>query len=323
MSQSGTLGPKGGSSAIVETLTGNSGGAVPPTGGNINTIGAGSITAVGSPGTSTVTFQLQGLTNHTVLLGAGTTTINPLTNGTTGQVLTAVTGGDPVWASNTGPAQPVNVQVFVNSGTYTPTSGMKYCIVEGVAGGGGGGGAPTTGAVQIGLGGGGGGGEYGRVFLSAAQVGVSQTVTIGAAGAAGANTGGTGGTGGTTSVGTLLVLSGGTGGQSGAVLTGSFRFRTGGVGGTGGTSSAGTAFFSFGSGAQPGFGGSLDNTAVGGAGGNSCLGGGYTGIGANSPGQAPSEGYGGGGSGAAVVQNQSGQLGGSGAAGIVIVTEFF
>jgi len=42
----------------VLTLTGNSGGAVPPSGGNINVVGDGvTINAVGDPGTNTITFS--------------------------------------------------------------------------------------------------------------------------------------------------------------------------------------------------------------------------------------------------------------------------
>jgi hypothetical protein len=42
---------------IVQTLTGNTGGAVGPTGGNINVIGEGNITVTGDPGTSTLTIS--------------------------------------------------------------------------------------------------------------------------------------------------------------------------------------------------------------------------------------------------------------------------
>ena len=72
-----------------ETLTGNSGGAVGPTAGNINTVGTGSITVVGNPGTSTTTVQLTGLTNHDVLVGAGTATITSVSPSTAGFVLTS------------------------------------------------------------------------------------------------------------------------------------------------------------------------------------------------------------------------------------------
>jgi len=42
---------------IVETLTGNTGGAVPPTDNNISVLGSGSIVVTGSPGTSTLTIS--------------------------------------------------------------------------------------------------------------------------------------------------------------------------------------------------------------------------------------------------------------------------
>ena len=45
---------------VVTKLTGNSGGAVSPTAGNINVIGTGSITVTGNPGTSTLTIAVAG-----------------------------------------------------------------------------------------------------------------------------------------------------------------------------------------------------------------------------------------------------------------------
>src|SRR5262245_40851282 len=71
----------------------------------------------------------------------------------------------------------VVIQTFTASGTYTPTSGMSYCLIEAVGGGAGGaGGAATTG--QSWSFGGGGGGGYSRKRASAADIGVSQTVTV-------------------------------------------------------------------------------------------------------------------------------------------------
>lgn len=46
-----------GPGGFVQTLTGNSGGAVPPAAGNINVLGSGSITVTGNPGTSTLTIS--------------------------------------------------------------------------------------------------------------------------------------------------------------------------------------------------------------------------------------------------------------------------
>lgn len=44
----------------VETLTGNSGGAVGPSAGNINVVGSGDISVVGNPGTNTLTISASG-----------------------------------------------------------------------------------------------------------------------------------------------------------------------------------------------------------------------------------------------------------------------
>jgi len=51
----------------VATLTGNSGGAVGPTVGNIDVIGSGGITVTGNPGTSTLTISDSGNSNYTVV----------------------------------------------------------------------------------------------------------------------------------------------------------------------------------------------------------------------------------------------------------------
>ena len=77
MSQAGIINVAGGGGggSPIQTLTGDSGGAVPPTANNINTLGndstvnnANGITIVGNPGTSTLTTTL---TNR--LQGTGTT----------------------------------------------------------------------------------------------------------------------------------------------------------------------------------------------------------------------------------------------------------
>lgn len=50
----------GGSSGGLSSLTGNSGGAVGPTTGNINIVGSGGVTVAGNPGTSTLTVTVSG-----------------------------------------------------------------------------------------------------------------------------------------------------------------------------------------------------------------------------------------------------------------------
>lgn len=63
-----------GPGGFVQTLTGNSGGAVPPTAGNINVVGSGSITVTGNPGTSTLTIaDTGGGLPWTVVAGASAT----------------------------------------------------------------------------------------------------------------------------------------------------------------------------------------------------------------------------------------------------------
>lgn len=94
----------GAGSGAILTLTGNTGGARSPTAGNINTFGAGSITIVGSG--STLTTQLTGLTNHAVLVGAGTDTITKVgPTATAGQVLqSAGASADPAFSTATFPS---------------------------------------------------------------------------------------------------------------------------------------------------------------------------------------------------------------------------
>lgn len=156
MSQAGSYLPGSGGGIPIETITGNSGGAVGPDGANnINIIGSGSISVVGNPGINTLTISaaagvagtitgdsggplsqtagnwnftggstgltfagavstetLTGtlivgnggtgattFTSHGVLLGNTTAAISATAAGTTGQVLTGVTGSAPTFQS--------------------------------------------------------------------------------------------------------------------------------------------------------------------------------------------------------------------------------
>src|SRR6185312_9114882 len=126
----------------------------------------------------------------------------------------------------------IHTQVFTSSETYTPTSGMVYADAVAVGGGGAGGSTVTGPASTLAIAGGGGGGEVAKKRVSAADIGASQTVTIGAAGAAGSAGNNNGGAGGDTSVGSLCIAKGGHGGsgQAGADIGGA---AAGGTGGTG------------------------------------------------------------------------------------------
>lgn len=109
-----------GATGPITTLTGNSGGAVSPNAGNINTIGTGSITVVGNPFTSTLTTQLTGLTNHAVLVGAGTATItNIAATANTGAVLQNNSGADPSYSTATYPSTTTINQILYSSAANT------------------------------------------------------------------------------------------------------------------------------------------------------------------------------------------------------------
>lgn len=209
----------------------------------------------------------------------------------------------------------VKTQKFTASGTYTPSAGIKFAIIECVGGGGGGGGSSGTSGDLFG-GGGGGGGSYSRVVVSAATIGASKTVTIGAGGSGGATGSNNGAAGGDTSVGSLCVGKGGSGGLY-ASLTQTGIGGAGGVAGTGDlTATGGTGF----SGPYA----TVTTVALpSGAGGQSIWGGGAAGVGSTAT-DSGSGGalYGGGGSGGRTYNTASTAAGGAGASGIVIITEF-
>lgn len=122
-----------GSSAAIEHLTGNSGGQLNPDGSNnFNILGTGSLTVVGSG--STLTPQLTGLTNHALLVGAGTATITKLAVGATGTVLAGVTGADPVFT-----ATPAVTSITLSGGTpldtYTANVAWTPTLVGGTVAG--------------------------------------------------------------------------------------------------------------------------------------------------------------------------------------------
>lgn len=128
-------------------------------------------------------------------------------------------GGGGTSTSRPPNAHIVTIQKFAGSGTYTPSANLVQALVECWGAGGGGGGAAGSVGTETG-GGGGSNGGYSRVLLTAAQIGASQVVTIGAAGAAGTAGNNAGGAGGATSLGSLCVANGGLGGGGAAAGTG-------------------------------------------------------------------------------------------------------
>lgn len=214
----------------------------------------------------------------------------------------------------------IALQAFEASGTYTPTSGMEYCIVISTGAGGGGGGLDSDGGSNAGGGGGGGGATCIELF-NAATIGASQTVTIGTAGTAGTNTGGDGGAGGDTTFGALHTAGGGAGGGG----TNATANNNTDAGGAGGTATGGLINIPGGNGGS-GFGAVLSDVDIvyGGGGGASFWG--QTSQ-ANISFNASANGttgtiYGSGGGGARNVDNTAGNTGGAGAAGFCLVIEF-
>lgn len=207
----------------------------------------------------------------------------------------------------------VGARLFASSGTYTPTAGMKYCKVE--CKGGGGGGGYVASSSGTGHGGGGGSGAFAVAFLTAAQIGASKAVTIGAGGAGGTSGSTNGDAGGDTSLGTLCVAAGGSGG-AGGLANGA---GTGGLGGLGG-SSTGDWVFAGDRGRMGGNGASaLFTRGADGGGGINGSGGasGNNGAGGNATG------YGGGGGGGESVNGGAAANGGAGSSGYIAITEFF
>ena len=317
------------------SITGDTGGALIGdaftfTGGSTGLTFAGATTTetlggtliVGNGGTGVAT-----MTTAYAPVCAGTTATGHLQVASTGMsnsgwVLTSTGSSSlPTWQAAGGGTgfSAINVQVFDTPGTttYTPTSGMAYAIVECIGGGGGGAGVPIPSSTAL-SGAGGGGGAYCRKNITAAAIGASKTVVIGASGSGG--TAGTdGSSGGDTTFGAILTAHGGAGGVSPAVGTG---YEC--LGGNGGSATGGDINIA----GQPGMAslslssGSL--TSFGGAGASGIYGSGGNAVSATSPGNGNAGlGYGAGGSGGATVGSSgTSKNGGAGSSGAIIITEY-
>lgn len=175
-------------------------------------------------------------------------------------------------------AEVVDIQEFTSSGIWTkPATGARVLVQIWGAGGSGGRAGAGNG------GGGGGGGAYTEVWFNIGDLGVTETVTIGAGGAAITVDETDGNTGGNTTFGSLLSIFGGGGGGGNTATDGA-------GGGGGGLNSAGisaTGLTPGGGGAPLGgspstFGGG-DGSPVEGLPGYSVNGGGGGGFGTNAP----------------------------------------
>lgn len=202
----------------------------------------------------------------------------------------------------------VTKQIFTANGTYTPTAGMVHCILECVGGGGAGGGVVGNATYYLG-GAGGGAGSYSRKYATAADIGASKAVTIGAGGTG--VSGAAGNNGADTSVETLCI---GKGGIGGAVTTTAVL----GVGALGGPAGTGDIALR----GSAGVGGFYSSTIATNTQGYTATGGNgpFGGAGPQSASAVANSGSGGGGGFRAA--SATNVAGGDGGSGIVIVTEF-
>lgn len=195
-----------------------------------------------------------------------------------------------------------SVQIFTSGGTWNKPAGLVRAKVTVVGGGGGGGSATVTTSTAAGAGGGGGGCAV--KTIAAATLGSSETVTVGAGGGSASN-------GSSSSFGAHCSA---TGGSAGGSSTDTSR-PAGGAGGVGSSGDLNMA----------GQGGDSGDGTTAGAGGSSQFGGGAAGplgFTNNANGNAGGA-YGGGGSGGMRGNGAGSQSGGAGAAGVVIVEEFY
>lgn len=220
----------------------------------------------------------------------------------------------------------ISVQQFITAGTftYTPTTNMLYCFIQ-ICGGGGAGGSALGGSSTIAAAGGGSPGAYAQGWLSAASIGASQSLTIGAAGTPGTAGNIPGNAGGTTTFGTSPVFftcPGGIGGNGSAANPGTvYAYNRGGLSANAPSADASVIGFVGSGGRTPLFALTVPSLTAylsgKGASGNFGTGGeGLTTIGAGNAGSG--NGSGGGGATASTTSTQ----GGPGTAGIIIITEY-
>lgn len=208
----------------------------------------------------------------------------------------------------------IDVRTFSGNGTYTPTPGTRFVVVEAVGGGGGGAGARIAGSGNAAAGIAGNAGSYGKGQYTTGFSGAA--ITIGAAGFGGVGAAGT--SGGTTSFGALMSCPGGPGGLAGAAQSGS---ASGGNGNISGLPVGANIVAATGGVGSLSFGFTTGQVASGGSGGASHFGAGGVGTAANlngSTAQSP----GSGGAGTIGISNTGVTTGGDGAAGIIIVWEY-
>lgn len=220
--------------------------------------------------------------------------------------------------ANLGAVGAVRLQDFPATGTYTPHGNMLFCVMVGVGGGGGGASLASNASTGY-FSGGGGGGGFSLKISTAAAIGASKAVTIGAGGTAATAGANNGGAGGDTSVGVLMIAKGGAGGVT---IPGAGSYDTGGAGGVVGTGDYSRAGEKGGPCAQFAI-ASFVGTAGGWGGASAMSGRATTSININAAvvGTAGVANSGGGGA-SAYCQNSADAAGGAGGSGRVLVFEF-
>jgi len=170
-----------------------------------------SVLAVSSGGTGAST-----LTANNVILGNGTSAVQFVDPGTSGNVLTS---NGTTWISSSLASggtliRAPQVLTSTGGGTYTTPAGCNHILIEMIGAGGAGGG--TTGNYGgLTYGGGGGGSVFATKYATVAAS-TGYTYSIGAGGIGGTGAGGAGGTTSITISGTTYSISGGTGGGYGS-----------------------------------------------------------------------------------------------------------
>lgn len=206
-----------------------------PISSGISGLGANVATFLATPSSANLASAVTDETGTGALVFATSPTLVTPTLGAASATTLNITSAAGLTINSLKPVVTVKQQIFTANGTYTPSTGMLYCIVEAIGSGGGSGGCAITAGGQTAASGGGGGGEYVRSLLTAATVGASQAVTIGVGGTAGAAGNNNGSAGSATSLGVLVVANGGSGGNGSAVVAEPFCGANVGAGGTGGT----------------------------------------------------------------------------------------
>jgi len=278
------------------------------------------------------------LTANNVLLGNGTSAVQAVAPGTTGNVLTS---NGTTWQSTAPTLAVINAQTFNSSTNWTKPAGYSANSRVYIQAWGAGGSGSRVNATNSSLGNGGGGGGYNERWCNLSDMGATETITIGAGGAA-TTVAGNGNTGGNSSVGSLITAYGG----GGANASSNVKGGGGGQLSAGGPGTNGNPQFGAGGcdvqGASPGVpawisgGGGGTNAGVGassvwGGGGG---GGGFGTVATNIGGTSSFAGNGGAGSSASGVAGVAGTApggaggagnnanSGAGAAGRIIITVF-